>query len=177
MKLSEYIKTVEEKEFEIVELKEGEELVGYHVTYSFAGKQLNEEISTRGLSKKSTKKKLEELKSKLKAKIKYVKEAVVLVPNPGTDIIQNDYARRIFPHGFTTDCTTLSPKEVLDVVKIAALADPIVLKTFINQAQDAMTTFEKLGQMNRVDDLKIRISICQNALEISDVRNQVQHPA
>ena len=170
MKLKEHLKELEDKDFTIVENVEENVLMSYDVTYKFAGKTLTENVKVAGLSKKTTKKKLEELKNKLKSKIRFVTESTAQMGNPGTDIRQNDYAKRLFPHSFTTDTTTLSPKEVLDVVHIVAMADPLYIKTFINQAEDAMNTFEKLGQTNRVNDLKIRIGICKNALIIADKR-------
>lgn len=170
MKLKEHLKELEDRDFTIVENLEENVLMSYDVTYKFAGKTLTENVKVAGLSKKSTKKKLEELKNKLKSKIRFVTESTAQMGNPGTDILQNDYAKRLFPQAFTTDTTTLSPKEVLDVVHIVSLADPLYIKTFINQAEDAMNTFEKLGQTNRVNDLKIRIGICKNALLIADKR-------
>ncbi len=170
MKLNDYFKVEDDKDYIIKENFENDVLISYDVTYNFAGKSLSESVQVGGLSKKTTKKKLEDTKSKLKSQLRYVKESTAQMGNPGTDIIQNDYARRLFPQSFTTDATTLSPKEVLDVVQIVALADPEYIKTYIHQAQDSLATFERLGQMNRVNDLRIRIGICQNALLIADKR-------
>jgi len=170
MSFNDFAKEVEDKNYTIVENKTDGVLISYDVTYKYAGKELSENVNVAGLSKKTTNKKLDDVKKKLKSKVRFVNESTAQYGNPGTDIIQNDYAKRLFPHSFTTDTTTLSPKEVLDVVQIVALADPLYIKTYINQAEDALATFEKLGQTNRVNDLRIRIGICKNALLIADKR-------
>ena len=86
MKLKEHLKELEDKDFTIVENVEENVLMSYDVTYKFAGKTLTENVKVAGLSKKTTKKKLEELKNKLKSKIRFVTESTAQMGNPGTDI-------------------------------------------------------------------------------------------
>lgn len=167
MKFKEHLEEIESKSYTIVENVIDGTLVSYDVTYKFAGKTLSENVNVAGLSKKTTKKKLEDCKKNLKGNLKYVKESTANMGNPGTDLLQNDFGKKLFPLGFTSDTTTLSPKEILDVVKIIALADPILIQTYINQAQDTLGTVTSLGQTNRAADLQIRIAIAKNALELS----------
>jgi predicted Zn-dependent peptidase len=174
MKFNEHLEKLENEKYTIVENHIDGTLVSYNVTYKFAGKTLTEEVEVAGLSKKTSKKKLDDCKKKLKGTLKYVKESTAAMGNPGTDLLQNDFGKKIFPQAFTTDTTTLTPKEVLDVVKIVALAEPSYIKTFINQAEDSLATAEKLGQMNRADDIKIRIAIAKNALLIAAKPNDPQ---
>ena len=166
MSFKEHLKELENKNYKISENVIDGVLVSYDVTYSYAGKSLTESVNVVNLSKKTSGKKLEDVKKKLKEKV--ITESTAQMGNPGTDIIQNDYARTIFPYAFTVDCTTLSPKEISDAVLTVSLANPQYIKIFIDQAQDALATFEKLGQKNRVDDLKIRLEICKQALENAD---------
>lgn len=167
MKFKEHLEEIESKSYTIIENFVDNTLVSYDVTYKFAGKTLSENVNVAGLSKKTTKKKLEDCKKNLTGNLKYVKESTANMGNPGTDLLQNDFGKKLFPLGFTSDTTTLSPKEILDVVKIVALADPILIQTYINQAQDAIGTVTSLGQTNRAADLQIRIAIAKNALELS----------
>ena len=167
MKFKEHLEEIESKEYSIVENVIDGTLVSYDVTYKFAGKTLSENVIVAGLSKKSTKKRLEDCKKNLKGNLKYVKESTAVMGNPGTDLLQNDLGRKLFPLGFTTDTTTLSPKEVLDVVHIVSLANPTYIKTYIDQAQDTLGTVTSLGQTNRAADLLIRIAIAKNALDMA----------
>jgi hypothetical protein len=173
MKFKEHLEEIESKEYTIVENFVDNTLVSYDVTYKFAGKTLSENVVVAGLSKKSTKKRLEDCKKNLKGNLKYVKESTANMGNPGTDLLQNDFGKRIFPFGFTSDTTTLSPKEILDVVKIVALADPTHIKIYLDQAQDNLGTATSLGQTNRAADLQIRIAIAKNALDMSLARGGV----
>lgn len=171
MKFKEYVNSVEDKNFVIVENFENDSLVSYNVTYKFGGKTLTEDVNVSGLSKKSTKKRLEDTKNKMKSSVRLVLEGTV-TPNPGTDIIRNDLGQILLPHGFTSDCTLLTPQEISDTAIHMARYEAEKISKYINQISDDIATVEKLGQMNRVADLKIRLAIAKMALQMSDIRGE-----
>lgn len=169
MNLNEYIKTKEEQNFDVVENKdETGNFTGYTVTYKFANKSLTETILYEGQSKKSMAKKLETVKNKLQSKLKYVVESSATVSSPGGDLIRNDYVEKVFQKGFTSDTTTLSPKEIADQVIHMTTVEPRLLDLYIKQAEDNAEYFEKVGQKNRVADLKIRLAMAKLALASAD---------
>lgn len=88
---------------------------------------------------------------------------------PGTTPLRNDYGEKIFPHGFTTDTTLLSPKEIQDVIVfMSETGNPDHVAKYIKQTEDNLATVEKQGQKNRVEDLKIRLAIAYAALSMCD---------
>lgn len=173
MKFKDFLQTKDTERFEIEEIKEGEVLVGYSVKYSHLGSSLMENIIVKGLSKRTTKKKLEECKKELKSKI-HLKESTALVGTPGTDVIRNDLGHFVFPYGFTIDATLATPAEKEAAVNFIRLIAPDKIAKYIHQAEDSLATAEKLGQTNRVEDLKIRIELAKLGLGLSDKLGKFQ---
>jgi hypothetical protein len=75
---------------------------------------------------------------------------------------------KIFPHGFTSDTTTLSIKEINDTTLIVRLAPPEDIVKFINAVEDAIKVAQKDGRDNAVKDLSIRLFIAKVALLHAD---------
>lgn len=171
MKFKEFLENKDSEKFEIVENKKDDVLLSYFVKYSFAGKSLEETVEVSGLSKRTTKKRLEDCKKGLKAKL-HLSESTALVGTPGTDVIRNDWGSVVFPHGWAVDATLTTPAEREAAVNFIRLVSPDRISQYINQASDALATAEKLGQANRVEDLKIRIELAKLGLQQSDVRGQ-----
>lgn len=169
MKFTQYLDKIEEKNFTIVENKENDVLLSYNVTYSFGGKTLTEDVDVSGLSKKSTKKKLEDAKKKLRSKIKFVVENVV---DGKSDLIPNDLGPHLLPLGFTVDCTLLTPQEITDTAIHVSRYEPVKIAKWINQLSDAISSVEKLGQKNREEDLKVRLAIASLALKMADKKGE-----
>lgn len=173
MKFKQFLENKDVERFDVVEIKEGENLIGYSVKYSFSGTTLSEELNVKGLSKRTTKKRLEDCKKGLKSKL-HLGESTALVGTPGTDIIRNDFGSLVFPHGFPADATLTTPQEREAAVLFIQLVSPDRISSYINQASDAMATAEKLGQTNRVEDLKIRIDLAKLGLGLSDKLGKFQ---
>ena len=89
-------------------------------------------------------------------------------PLPGTGIIRNDYVEKVFPHGFTSDTTMLSPKEIGDAIVYMTIVEPRLLKAYLNQLEDAIATVVELKQTHRLADLKIRQFMASVALAKND---------
>lgn len=95
-----------------------------------------------------------------------------------TQDLRDDYGEKIFPHAFTTDTTTLSPKEIQDVIVfMSETGNPDLIVKFIKQTEDNLATVEKLGQKNRVEDLKIRLAIAYAGLALCDRLGKYIHHA
>jgi hypothetical protein len=87
---------------------------------------------------------------------------------PGTGAIRNDFGQRVFPEGFTSDCTELSPKEISDTIVYLTTVDPRMINLCLKQISDAIITCKQMGQMLRVADLKIRQFMLSFALHKND---------
>lgn len=86
-----------------------------------------------------------------------------------TQVLRDDYGPKIWPHGVTTDFTTLSPKELQDlIVYLGETGNPDFIAKYIKQTEDNLSVIEKEGQKNRAQDLRIRLSIAYAGLAISD---------
>jgi len=95
---------------------------------------------------------------------------------PGTSTLRNDYGEKIFPHGFVSDTTLLTPKEIQDVIVfMSETGNPRLISNYIKQTEDNLATVEKLGQKNRVQDLKIRLGITYAALALCDRLGKYTH--
>lgn len=94
----------------------------------------------------------------------FLGESVPAVSVPGGDVIRNDYGEKVLPHGFTSDTTLLSDKEIEDAIIVMAQSSIRLLKSYRNQLEDTLATVEKLGQKNRVKDIKIRLYMVDEAL-------------
>jgi len=89
---------------------------------------------------------------------------------PNSDVIRNDYTS-IFPHGFTTDATTLSEKEIQAVIDtVAECNDLRHLLAYKKQNEDNIATLKTLGQNNRINDLTVRDFIVERAIAIKNSR-------
>jgi len=168
MKFTEYSKEVEDKDFKIVENVLENVLASYDITYSFAGKSLTESIEVAGLSKKTTKKRLEDAKRKLRGKVRVISEGTHSGDVPGTDVIRADYMQYVFPQGFYSDLTLAPKNDIMGVVLYVTLQNPEKIVNCIHQMEDALATVSQLGQKNRAADLEIRLSICKLALSMND---------
>lgn len=104
----------------------------------------------------------------------FLGEASTLAGTPGTDIIRNDYAEKVFPHGFTSDTTVLTPKEIIDTIVFMTSVEPRLLRGYVNQVEDNIETLKELKQMNRVADLQIRLFMANFALENTDFLSKYQ---
>lgn len=105
-----------------------------------------------------------------------VNQAGVSTEIQGTQELRNDYGPKIFPHGFTTDTTLLSPKEIQDVIVfMSETGNPDLIAKFIKQTEDNVATLEKLGQKNRIQDSKIRLGIAYAALSLCDRLGKYVH--
>lgn len=91
---------------------------------------------------------------------------------PGTGAIRNDFGQKVFPEGFTADCTTLSPKEIMDTIVYLTTVEPRLLNLCIRQIGDTINTCAQMGQMMRVADLKIRQFMLSFALHKNDYLGQ-----
>lgn len=91
---------------------------------------------------------------------------------PGTGIIRNDYVEKVFPHGFTSDTTMLTPKEIGDTIVFMTTVEPRLIKAYLNQLEDAIATVIELKQTHRLADLKIRQFIASVALSKNDFLGQ-----
>lgn len=90
------------------------------------------------------------------------------IPNVG--MLRNDF-NSIFPHGFTTDATTLTEKELTAIIDtVAECNDLRHLLGYQKQAEDNIETLKKLGQKNRIDDLTVRNFIVEKAIAIKNMR-------
>lgn len=92
-------------------------------------------------------------------------ESTALVGTPGTDIVRNDFGEKVLPHGFTADTTLLSDKEIEDAIIVMSQSSIRLLKSYKNQIEDTIETVKKLGQKNRLNDLKIRLYMAEEALK------------
>lgn len=82
---------------------------------------------------------------------------------PNTGILRNDF-NSIFPHGFTTDATMLSEKELEGVIEVVASNDFRHLNGYKKQCEDNIATLKTMGQKNRIDDLEVRLFIVDKAI-------------
>jgi hypothetical protein len=87
---------------------------------------------------------------------------------PGTGAIRNDFGQKVFPEGFTSDCTELTPKEISDTIVYLTTVDPRLISLCLKQVSDAVITCQQMGQMIRVADLKIRQFMLSMALYQND---------
>lgn len=87
---------------------------------------------------------------------------------PGTGAIRNDFGQKVFPEGFTSDTTELSPKEILDTIVYLTTVDPRLINLCLKQISDAVVTCKQMGQDVRVADLKIRQFMLSVALHKND---------
>lgn len=102
----------------------------------------------------------------------YLGEASALAGTPGTEVIRNDYGEKVFPHGFTSDTTTLSPKEITDAIIYMSTVEPRLLNAYLNQLEDNISTITDLKQAHRLADLKIRQFMASFALTNADKLGQ-----
>lgn len=91
---------------------------------------------------------------------------------PGTGAIRNDFGSKVFPEGFTSDCTELSPKEIADTIVYLTTVDPRLINLCLKQISDAIVTCKQMGQDIRVADLKIRQFVLSMALYKNDYLGQ-----
>lgn len=91
---------------------------------------------------------------------------------PGTGAIRNDFGQKVFPEGFTSDCTELSQKEILDTIVYLTTVSPRLISLCLKQISDAIATATQMGQMLRVADLKIRQFMLSFALHKNDYLGQ-----
>lgn len=87
---------------------------------------------------------------------------------PGTGAIRNDFGQKVFPEGFTSDCTELTPKEIADTIVYLTTVDPRLINLCLKQITDAISTCKQMGQEIRVADLKIRQFMLSVALHKND---------
>lgn len=86
-----------------------------------------------------------------------------------TQLLRDDYHSKVWPHGITTDFTLLTQKEIQDlIVYLGETGNPDELAKYIKQNEDNLAALEKSGQLNRVQDLKIRLAISYAGLALTD---------
>jgi hypothetical protein len=166
MKFTEHLKELESNNFKVEETVVENVLTAYVVTYSYAGKTLTESVNVTGLSKKTSAKRLEVLKKKLKEKI--VTESTALVGTPQTDIIRNNYGNQLYPANFYTDITLAPPADIWAATLYMSKCDPSKVAAYIKELEDNMATFKQMGQLNRVGDSEIRLGLARLALSMCD---------
>jgi hypothetical protein len=119
-----------------------------------------------GLSKKTSAKRLEVLKKKLKEKV--ITESTALVGTPQTDLIRNNYGNQLYPANFYTDITLAPPADIWAATLYMSKCDPSKVAAYIKELEDNMATFKQMGQLNRVGDSEIRLGLARLSLSMSD---------
>jgi len=105
-----------------------------------------------------------------------INQSNVTTSIPATSTLRNDYGEKIFPHGTSSDLTLATPKEIQDlIVFMSETGNPRLISNYIKQTEDNLATVEKLGQKNRVQDLKIRLGITYAALALCDRLGKYTH--
>lgn len=88
---------------------------------------------------------------------------------PGTQLLRNDFYTKVWPVGVSADFTTLTPKEIYDLIVFQSeTIEPNFLYQYIKQTEDNLALVEKQGQGNRAQDLKIRLGICYASIVNAD---------
>ena len=166
MKFTDHLRELESNNFKVEETIVENVLTAYVVTYSYAGKTLTESVNVTGLSKKTSGKRLESLKKKLKEKV--ITESTALVGTPQTDLIRNNYGNQLYPANFYTDITLAPPADIWAATLYMSHCDPAKIAAYIKELEDNTATFKQMGQLNRVGDSEIRIGVAKLALSMAD---------